>query len=150
MIPMKFPFTKQANFGETTLAMMRGVDWAGVKVWLQGWNDGTEGYLTITKKRKMKSQKQLAYYYAVIIPHSMQAFRDAEDFSLIVEFKGKRIEMELTLDNIDRFFKLVYAGVSGKYADKTEMSMDECSAFEDWCIKWVYKWMKYTIPPAEK
>ena len=150
MIPTKFPFTKTDNFTETTLGMMQGLDWSGVKVLLQGWKAGTDGYLTLTKKRKPKSRQQLAYYYGVIIPHAMQAFKDEQEFSLVVEFKGKRIEMELNLENVDRFFKLAYAKFSGKYADKTEMSMDECAAFEDWCIKWVSKWMKYEIPEAEK
>jgi hypothetical protein len=46
--------------------------------------------------------------------------------------------------------KLVYANVSGAYMDKADMNMAECSAFEDWSIRWLAEHKEIFIPPADK
>ena len=148
MVEKRFNFVKTNSL--STLQMLVGLPWNDLKCFLGGWKDGTKGYAIFKKETAPKSKQQLGYYYAVILPHSFEAFKRDEQFSLVVEFRGKKIKMEMTIDNIDRFFKLIYAKRSGKYADKTEMDMTECALFEDFCIKWVHEWFNYQIPPAER
>ena len=142
----KFRFTKTNRI--SVFEMLTGIDWNPIKCLLDGWKDGQEGYITFHKQSKPKSREQLGYYYAVIIPHAVKAFRQNEDFSLMVEGNNNRYELELTKDNMDLFLKTRYAAMTDKYMDKSEMDMTECAAYEDWCIKWVAKWLDYQIPPA--
>jgi hypothetical protein len=128
--------------------MMLKLDWTAIKNLLDGWKDGTEGKLDIKKKGKPKSTVQLGYYYGKILPDTVKAFMANKDFSLTVNCGDKQIEMELTIQNMDYFFKLRYAAATGKYVDKSEMNMAECAFFEDWCIAWVATWLKYQIPPS--
>jgi hypothetical protein len=134
----------------TTFDMLSGIDWNLVKSQLIGWDPGQAGQMILKKESKRKSTQQLGYYFGVILPHALQAFKDNGDFSLSVEFKGRRLEMELTLDSVDKFLKLAYAKVTGKYVNKSEMDMAECSMYEDWCIKWLNQWLDYTVPPANR
>ena len=129
---------------------MYGLDFDQIKKFLDGWKDGTEGYVEIKKKGKPKSNQQLGYYYAVILPAAVQAFVEAEDFSLTIEHPKGNIELELTLDNMDSFLKVRYAAATGIYVNKSDMNMAECAAYEDWCIKWCAAWLNCQIPPADK
>ena len=147
MVENRFNFVKTSNF--SVFHMLVGLNWNALKVLLGGWKDGTRGYALFKKEGNPKSPKQLGYYYAVILPHAVQAFRDNQDFSLLIDFKGKQIEIELTLDNMDKFLKTAYAKLTGVYVDKSEMDMAECAMYEDWCIKWVAQWLDYQIPPAD-
>ena len=152
---MDFNFTKTNRL--SVFEMIFGIDWALVKKLLDGWKDGTMGVLSIKKKGVPKSSKQLGWYYAKqkngskggILQHAVDAFRKSEDLSLTMDFGDKKIEVELTRDNMDNFLKLRYAAMTGKYMDKGEMNMEECSAFEDWCIGWVATWLNCQIPPSD-
>ena len=148
MVEQRFKFVKTSNF--SVFHMLVGLDWNGIKAIVGAWKDGTRGYAIFKKEGSPKSRQQLGYYYAVILPHAVQAFKDNQDFSLLIDFKGKQIELELTLDNMDTFLKTAYAKLTGVYMDKSEMDMADCSAYEDWCIKWVAKWLDYQIPPADR
>ena len=144
---MKFHFIKTNRI--SVFEMLRGIDWGMVKKLLDGWKDGVEGYIEIKRKGRPKSREQLGYYYAVILPEAVQAFLKAKDFSLTVEHGGRKIELELTLDNMDSFLKVAYARATGIYANKSEMNMAECAAYEDWCIGWCAKWLNCQIPPSD-
>jgi hypothetical protein len=67
--------------------------------------------------------------------------------SLSMDFGDKKIEVELTRDNMDNFLKLRYAAMTGRYQDKADMDMAECSAFENWCVDWMATWLKVQVPP---
>ena len=143
----KLSFTKANRVH--VIDILAGLDWGSLALALNEWKPGTKGYLTVTKESKPKSSMQLGYYYAVILPAALEAFKDNGDFSLCLEVKGKRFEVELTKPNVDQFLKLRYAAYSGKYVDKTEMDMAECSFYEDWCIKWLATWLDCQVPPAD-
>jgi hypothetical protein len=136
---MKFTFTKANR--TTIFDKLSALDWGGLSQFLDGWKDGTNGYLEVKRERKPKSPQQLAFYYAVIIPHAIQA---------TVEIRGHKIDLELTIKNMDDMLKMRYAALTGKYVTKTEMSMEECSAYESWCIGWIKQWLDYDVPAADK
>jgi len=144
----KFIFTKRNR--NSIFESLSEIDWSGMYDYISSWPDGIQGYITFHKIGQAKSQEQLGYYYAVILPEAVKAFRNNEDFSLVVEFKGKQTKMELTLNNMDYFLKLRYAALTGEYVDKSEMNMAQCAAFEDWAIKWLATWLGCQIPPADR
>jgi len=125
-------------------------DYQAMYNYIHPWPDGTEGYITFHKKGSPKSPEQLGYYYAVILPTAVEAFRRNQDYQLYLEHKDKKVKLELTLKNADTFMKLRYAAMTGEYKDKEDMNMAECSAFEDWCIKWLATWLNCQIPPADR
>lgn len=145
---MDFKFTKTNR--SSVFEMIFGIDWSLIKKFLDGWKDGTVGVLSIKKQGKPKSPEQLGYYYALILPEMVKAFQTNKDLSLLMDFGDKKIEVELTLKNMDNFLKLRYAAMTGKYVDKAEMNMEECSFYEDWCIDWAAQWLKCQIPKADK
>ena len=148
MPEQRFNFVKTSNF--SVFHMLVGLNWNAIKAIVGEWSDGQKGYALFKKEGNPKSRQQLGYYYGAILPHAIQAFKDNQDFSLSVEFKGKRMEMELTLDNTDYFLKMAYARTEGKYVDKRDMDMSACAAYEDFCIKWIAQWLDYQIPPADR
>ena len=152
---MEFNFRKTNRL--SVFEMMLDLNWGTIKTLLDRWKDGQAGKLVITKKSKPKSPQQLGWYYAKpvnrskggILQHAVDAFRQNEDYSLNIEVGDKKIEVELTRDNMDNFFKLRYAAMTGIYKDKADMDMAECSAFEDWCVKWLATWMKVQVPKPD-
>ncbi len=145
---MDFPFTKTNRI--SVFAKLAGIDWGIISTLLDGWKDGQLGKLSITKVSKPKSLEQLGYYYAVILPEAVKAFEANEDYSLMMQLGDKQIEVELNLKNMDNFLKLRYAALTGVYMDKAEMDMAECSAFEDWVIKWLATWFRCQIAPPDR
>ena len=118
----------------------------------QAWNDGTAGYCTFHRVGKPKSSAQLGWYYAKpkpelglrggILQQAVDAFRTNEDLSLTLQFGDKKLEVELTRDNMDNFLKMRYAEMTGNYVDKADMNMAQCSAYENWCVDWMVRWLK--------
>lgn len=130
--------------------MMSGLDWNSVIEEIQSWPDGVRGYLTLHKEGKVKSLEQLGYYYAVILPKAFEAFKKREDIELRIYLgDDKVVRLPLTMDAVDKFFKLNYALYHGEYKDKGDMNMEECSLFEGYVVKWLYH-IDCHIPIADK
>ena len=130
------------------------ISWTALGSTLATWKPGTRGYLTLHKHGKPKSPEQLGYYYAVILPEAVKAFKD--DSTAIEFWTGsiktktrKRICIPLSKDGVDWFLKLSYSEYHGEYKDKSEMSKGECAAYEDFCIKWLAEHKGCQIPPAD-
>ncbi len=145
---IKFPFTLVKRV--MVIEKLGHFPWTSLNDLLLTWKAGTKGYITVHKEGKPKSPEQLGYYYALILPEAVKAFEKAEDFSLTIEFGEHRIEVELTLKNMDSFMKQRYAAKTGIHVNKADMNMEDCSIYETWCIKWLATWLKCQIPPADK
>ena len=143
----KFHFTKRNRL--SVFERFGGIDWSSIADFLDRWKSGAEGYITIHKEGKPKSLEQLGYYYGVILPQAFDAFKSSGEMDIALTFKDKEVKLPLTRESVDLFLKTNYGGWKGEYKDKGEMSMAECSAFEDWCILWLAKWMNCHIPPAD-
>jgi hypothetical protein len=145
----KFFFKCRPN-AHSILQVLEGFDTQMLAKMFQAWNDGTAGYATFHRARKPKSQAQLGWYYAEprgeskggILQQAVDAFRRNKDMSLTLELGDKKIEVELTRDNMDNFLKLRYAAMTGIYMDKGDMNMAQCSAYENWCVDWLETWLK--------
>ena len=144
---MKYPFTKTNRL--SVIERLGGFDWNTFGQELDKWKDGQKGHLAIIKERKQKSAEQLGYYYGVILPIALKSFQEDGDTQLIVFIKGNKITLPCNKDAVDMTLKLRYAESTGGYMGKAEMSMAECSAFEDWVIRWLVQWMDCHIPPSD-
>jgi len=143
----KVPFTKCNR--ESVIQRFGPISWFDVGVELDRIPNGEKGYMSIHKEGKPKSLQQLAYYYAVILPTAFKAFRDSGNFTLTLSFKDKDTVVDLTEATVDIFLKIRYAQRLGEYKDKADMTMAECSAFEDWSIQWLATWLNCQIPPSD-
>lgn len=114
------------------------------------WKAGQRGKLAITKLLPSKTPQQLGYYYAMILPQAVKAFLANKDYTLKITIAGHVVEVEMTLTNMDSFLKERYEEVVGKKVSKADMDIEECSAYETWCIDWIKIWLKCTVPPADK
>ena len=145
----KFYFKCRPN-KTTILGVLEGFDTPMMARMFQAWNNGTDGYATFHRVRKPKSPLQLGWYYAKpvdgssggLLQQAVDAFRVNKDMSITFDFGEKKIEVELTRDNMDNFLKLRYAAMTGEYADKRDMNMAQCSAYENWCVEWLETWLK--------
>ena len=145
----KFFFKCRPN-ARTILQVLEGFDTAMLAKMFQSWNNGTAGYATFHRVGKPKSPAQLGWYYAKpvngssggILQQAVDAFREDRDMSLTMTFGEKTIKVELTRENMDNHLKLRYAAMTGEYADKADMNMAQCSAYENWCVDWLVMWMK--------
>ncbi len=70
---MDYFFTKQ---GERVSLFDFG--WIKINQQLSSWKAGQRGKLSITKVHPPKTKQQLGYYYAVIVPEAIEAFRTNE------------------------------------------------------------------------
>lgn len=145
---MKHSFIKLSRI--SVYERFEGLDWSVIATELDKWNEGQRGYIEIKKEGKIKSPEQLGYYYAVILPEAFKAFKESGEIDMQIHVKGKVVILPMTKEAVDMFLKFNYGGYCGEYKDKGEMDMAECSAFEDWCILWLGKWLNVHIPPADK
>ena len=155
---MRFTFTKANN--TVIFNKLSALDWGGLSHFLDGWKEGTKGYLEVKRERKPKSPQQLGYYYGKILPQAteeLQSQSKKPNASTMLEIyiastKGgtKRIQLPITKDAVDSMLKLLYADSTGEYKDKENMSMEECAKYEDWCIRWLAQHKDVFIEAANK
>ena len=139
---IRFPYKKSDN-------VFDGFPLDDISSFLQKWKNDQTGFIEIKKSRQPKTASQLGYWYAVVIPTVLEAFQDNGDFSLAIEVKGKRIDIEMTPDNVDQFLKLRYGEYTKTYQDKTDMSDVQLGSFISWAIKWSREWLGCEIPEPE-
>ena len=142
---MDYFFTKQG-----ARVSLFDFGWSKINNQLSSWEAGQRGKLSITKVHPPKTKQQLGYYYAVIIPEAIEAFRTNEDYSLSINIGARSVEIELTIDNMDTFLKSRYKAMVGKEVSKASMSIVECSEYEDWCVKWLKTWLNCEVSIANK
>jgi hypothetical protein len=154
---IEFPFKCRPE-AMSIKSVLEGFDWVRLAKMFQSWSNGTDGYATFHRRGKLKSSSQLGWYYAKpktvgskggILQQAVDAFREDDDLSLSLKFGDKIIEVELTRDNMDNFLKLRYAEMTGLYADKADMNMAQCAAYENWCVKWLNKWLSIPLEQLE-
>jgi hypothetical protein len=143
----QFHFTKADR--ASVFEMLSGLDWAKIADYLRGWKNATRGYLTFHRVGKLKSPEQLGYYHVVILPEAFNAFKNSGDVDIEIHFKDKVAQLPLEIEAVDLFLKVNYGKYHGEFKHKGEMTKGECAMFEDWCIRWLAKWMNCHVPPAD-
>ncbi len=146
---MDFPFTKKNR--TSVFERFGGLNWPILATFLDGWKDDQAGTLILKKRNKRKSPEQLGYYFGKILPMAFENFKSTGDVTIEIHVGPKKIvQLPLTLESVDFFFKIQYAAYNnGIYMDKATMGMAECAAFETYVIGWLAEWRKCHVPPAD-
>jgi hypothetical protein len=101
-------------------------------------------YLELTKvKGEPKTNQQLAYYYAVIIPAVFDAMKEAGNENYVVKIGSKFKELPLTEDVVDYLLKQAC-----QLPEKSKASISKIEAIEfiDRCIRWAARYLGCVIP----
>jgi len=107
--------------------------------------------LELSKTTCKKTNEQLGYFHAVIVPIAYkQMLADGND-DIVVRVKDKFKEIPLTEDVVVGLLKQVWATSKGcEVKSKADMTIEECSELIDISIKWCERYLSCQIPPPEK
>lgn len=147
MILDKFYFVKCDR--NSVFEKLGNLKWNEIATLLDGWKEGTVGYATFHKEGKSKSPEQLGYYYGKILPMAVEVFQGNGEIDVTIKVKTKTVILPMSKESVDLFLKKNYGGWKGEFKHKGDMNMAECSAFEDWAILWLAKWLDCHVPPAD-
>lgn len=111
----------------------------------------------ISKTTVSKTNEQLGYFHAVIVPTVFQQMKDDGNDSIIICIKGKNgephkyKEIAMTEDVIVNMLKEVWANhYSCEVKSKADMSIEEASQLIDTSIQWAARYLGCVIPPPLK
>lgn len=121
-----------------------------MEAYVSGRPDG-DYYIEFHKcKGPAKTLKQNAYYYGVIIPHTMKALKEHGNETLVVSVGEKFKELPLIKEVVDIMLKTIHAETKGvEVKSKTDFSMEDYSDLIDVSIRWAAQHLGYVIPPPD-
>ncbi len=117
--------------------------------------------LTLSKTIPAKTNEQLGYFHAVVVPVIHKQIRDDAGYNADgkkreatagIMIRGKLKEVPITEDFIVDMLKLIWAKQynQGEVKSKADMSIEECSELIDISIMWATQYLGCNIPPPEK
>lgn len=107
--------------------------------------------LTLSKTSVGKTNEQLGYFHAVVIPTIFQQMVSDGNNSIMVHINDKFKELPLTEEVVVQMLKQVWATSKGcEVKSKAEMSIEEASELIDISIMWAERYLGCQIPPPEK
>lgn len=107
--------------------------------------------LSLSKTVAGKTNEQLAYFHAVVVPVVLKQMKDDgnDNINFMVNDKLKTIPM--TEETVVQLLKQVWATSKGcEVKSKADMSMEEASELIDTAIIWSERYLGCHIPPPEK
>ena len=117
--------------------------------------------LTLSKTVAGKTNEQLGYFHAVVVPVVFKQIKEFEgkdldgkkrfpQVSFMIKDQLKQIPM--TEDNIVLMLKIIWAKRynKGEVKSKADMNIEECSELIDISIMWAEQYLGCNIPPPEK
>lgn len=128
---------------------------AGQKVPYDAWvsllDDRQMVVMSVSKKLHPKTQAQLAYYFAVVLPHARQGFVEAGYDSLVTAQKSFDVDLEITDEHVDMLLKSLYQTAKGFEKLPLKRSMDDAQMSEliDWSIRWIATNLSVAVPSPE-
>ncbi len=123
------------------------------KVW-SAYTKGLKGgkyYVTLHKVKAMKTNEQLGYFHAIVVPTiHKQIIEDGNDM-VKFEIEGKVKELPLTEDMVVVILKEIWAKKKGvKTKSKSRMTKEEASELITISIEWAAYWLHCSIPEPSK
>ena len=116
------------------------------ELYVKGLKDGRY-YLKLHRaKGPPKTQEQLGYYFAGIIPTVYKQMIDDGNSHFVVKVANAFKEVPLTPEIVDYLLKEACAKFDGKVVNKADMSKEQASIFIDNCIRWSARWLSCVIP----
>ena len=127
-----------------------------VDAYVSGQPDGRYYFDLFKDKGAPKSCAQQAYYYGVVVPHTLKALKEQgnEDIVLCIGQSGQNKgfkNLPLIKENVDDMLKQLWATKNDcEVKSKADFSLDEYSELIDISIRWVAKYLSYVIPPPDR
>jgi hypothetical protein len=107
--------------------------------------------LTLSKTVAGKTNEQLGYFHAVIVPVVFKQMLDYGNDTIGFTVKDKFKEIPMTEETVVQLLKQVWANNKGcEVKSKADMSIEECSELIDISIRWAEQYLGCNIPPPEK
>ena len=120
------------------------------QAYTKGLPDG-DYYTTLHKVKKMKSNEQLGYFHAVVVPTIHKQMIEDGNRTVKFELNGKVKEIPLTEDMVVVMMKEVWAKSKGvKVKSKADMTKAEASELIDISIEWAARFLHCSIPEPSK
>lgn len=119
--------------------------------WVNKLENGTHYRAAFKQLSPSKSQEQLGYYFAVVVPDVIKGLRENGQNQVgFTWIAGTHVPLALTTDNVDRFLKVLYASAHGieEPVSKAAMSKKEMSKFIEFILGWAHQ-NSIAIRPAE-
>ena len=108
-------------------------------------------YATLHKVKKMKSNEQLGYFHAVVVPTVFKQMVDDGNDTVRFIIDGKEKELPLTDDMVVVILKEVWAKSRGvKVKSKADMTKEEASELIDISIEWAARFLHCSILEPSK
>ena len=116
--------------------------------WIAGVPDGFVASVTFVKQRKPKSNPQLGYWYAVLMPFAVRELREA-GYDSLAEIK---VEWETNDGHVDEMFKYLFAQAKGlpETPRKRNMSTEDMGQLIDFTMEWLAKNLHVIAPEPER
>ena len=121
------------------------------KALISGYPDHQQVKVEVSKARESKTGPQLGYWYAVVMPFAVQAFRDNGYASLwTVTVCGCDVTRETDSDSVDLLFKKLYStSIDKPFKGKSKMSEEEMSGLIDFALRWMAENLGAVCPAPE-
>ena len=102
--------------------------------------EGDTVEIQLKKQGRKKTNPQLGYYHAVMLPFAVEGFLElGHDVLYVASVFGCDDEEKTTVDSMDKYFKGLYQGYKGlkKRPRKRDMTVDDFSEFISFLLKWM-------------
>ncbi len=107
--------------------------------------------LTLSKTIASKTNEQLGYFHAVVVPTAFQQMVRDGNKSVMIQVNDKFKEIPLTEDYVVDMFKKIWADSKGcEVKSKADMSIEEASELIEMSILWSARYLGCVIPEPEK
>ena len=109
--------------------------------------------MQLAKHRPHKTNAQLSYWYGVLIPHTVDALREAGHNSIFDVSVGEfEVGVDTDADSVDLLLKVLFKAHKqlDKLPLKRDMSTEEMSLLIDWALNWVAENLSIYIPTPER
>ncbi|KKM20650.1 hypothetical protein LCGC14_1643370 [marine sediment metagenome] len=108
-------------------------------------------YLNMHKVKTMKTNEQLGYFHAVVVPTILKQMIEDGNRTVKFEIGGRVKKLPLTEDMIVVILKEIWAkSKSIKVKSKSRMTKEEASELIDVSIEWAARYLHCSIPEPSK
>ncbi len=109
-------------------------------------------YSTLHKaKGALKTNEQLGYFHAVVVPTVFKQMVDDGNDTVMFNIGGRIKELPLTEDMVVEMLKEIWAKSKGvKVKSKADMTIEEASELIDISIEWAARYLGCSIPEPSK
>lgn len=108
-------------------------------------------YINLHKVKVMKTNEQLGYFHAVVVPTALKQMIADGNRTVKFEIEGRVKKIPLTKEMVVDILKGVWAKkTSVKIKSKSRMTIEEASELIDISIEWCARYLHCSIPEADK